>query len=294
MTALGSRSLTKIYLYQEVAMATMLLSETATAGSATVYIKGILTTPGDLSAVNIGAHNVGNYDSAFFGINGTFFYMSLPENPGAYQVGDVYRIMASGGQKIQTRSDVNLIGGNTQGPCGTFMVLYNDLPNGRAMGQAKISNFTSGTLDGYALSLSNMKFAVGGIDLLLGQSFATETAYHNAMTDRGGVDDTSKVHRTAIVYTGASSSNPGQVALLTVFSSQPDSAGKVAQGVGMSAWQLRQYIQSKWSNAPYGLLLDGGGSTQIAYKENGVRKVCLTATSGSVRNVRTMIKAAWN
>ena len=75
--------------------------------------------------------------------------------------------------------------------------------------------------------------------------------------------------RTALLYIGGQYTG-GNTILLTVVGSNNDNPGSYS---GVTAWEIRQIIRANWPNCSIGINLDGGGSTQIAYKKSdGTRR----------------------
>jgi hypothetical protein len=259
-------------------------------------MKTILGRCDQISVTQIGSKNTWNANNTSYGINGTFFYSTSPPTQAAadgYVSGNVYRISAMNGTKIsgQPKGDINRLDAAGSGNCGTFYVYKNSSSSAYfSTATTKATN-----LSDLPVSTSLIKFAVGGIDLMLNQSFSNQTAYFNAVTDHGNANYTDARHRTAILGIPVSGSHHN-VLLMTVFGqhgNSPNSLTTLQENGGVNAWELYSLIKTYYPTAT-GVLLDGGGSTQIVFQSQGIRKCIATADkNGNIRNVPTMIRIPW-
>lgn len=271
-------------------------SNTYTINSKTIYYKAILTNHDDIIVADIG-----DFDDCYtaasgslYGINGTFFYLGTPpqaaQNDG-YSTGDVYRIAIYDTQSERDYGLINRQTASSYGNCGTYVKLINTLPSGRFVFSDSFTDFTNYQYIGESITRSNVRYAIGGINLYLNKTYQNDEAYYSE-TDVDAEDDNvtkSSVHRSAIVYLGGETND---TLLLTVFSGNNDLCQNVN---GLNLFELRTMILDLWGpNLYYGIALDGGGSTQIVYRENNQRKTVRTADAyGNTRKVRTMVCTSW-
>jgi len=260
-------------------------SDSRTVGSRTITFRTIETNHNNITIANIGTSNISNASGSPYGINGTFFYNGDPP-PLAQAAGYVayqnYRIVNNNGNTVRLWGNKNRLTDATDGDCGTLGFLdYSYM--GKSYFCADITNLNA--YDNYGIV-----WAVGGSNLYLDEAI-TETQFNNRVS--GGQDTTYAAHRcrTAIIIRPAYTAAAGNdVVLLTAFHSSGTGVIGVSYTDGITLWELRQYILSVYNdNEEYpivGISIDGGGSTQIAYKESGNR-VCVQAEA---RAVRTMIQ----
>lgn len=110
-----------------------------------------------------------------------------------------------------------------------------------------------------ASPLSNIKWAIGGVSLHLDKTFASATAFYDAIQDeRGSLEVTNRLTRTAI---GVDGSN--QVYLITFFKPGEDDV----RDYGLSLYEEHKILKNDF-NLTKAVNLDGGGSTAIAFKRN--------------------------
>lgn len=120
---------------------------------------------------------------------------------------------------------------------------------------------------------------IGGINLRLEEPTLTESQFLNGCEiDLGNTTDRP---RTAIGYKGGM-----KIILCAVFDG--DSLWEGSSGYGCNMWDVRTIMKNKFS-CTMGINLDGGWSTQIAYKLNGQNCVHELSDGGYVRPPRTMV-----
>ncbi|ANX00660.1 hypothetical protein CSTERLE_03160 [Thermoclostridium stercorarium subsp. leptospartum DSM 9219] len=196
-----------------------------------------------------------------YGVNGVFFQMVEPDK------GNLYGYAINNGAPIgpNERGSWNS-GGNG------FMVVYlkKELPDktflfvsNNAMQTDDNKNQFPVTHKGYTVQMSDVKWAVGGISLHLSENFSKAADYYSRLSNdkEWDVDNKADRPRTAIGYKGGK-----KIILCTIFDG--DDITKDGAGYGCNLWDVRTIMKDKFG-CTMGLNLDGGGSTQISYKENG-------------------------
>lgn len=271
-------------------------SNSYTINSKTVYYKAILTNYDDVIVADIGDTDdcYAAVNGSLYGINGTFFYMGTPPavaQADGYSIGDIYRIAIYDTQSERDFGLINRRDANNYGNCGTYVKLINTLPSGRFLFSDSLTDFTNYSYMNETITRSNIRYAIGGINLYLNKTYANANEYY-AETDISAEDSSvtqSSVHRSAIIYIGG---NANDTVLLTVFSGNNDLCQNQN---GLSLYELRTMILDIWGpSLYYGIALDGGGSTQIVYKENNQRKTVRTGDAyGNTRKVHTMVCTSW-
>ncbi len=95
--------------------------------------------------------------------------------------------------------------------------------------------------NGIQIHQSDISWAIGGTSLFMDRTYSNASEYYADICDEDPPATSSITRRTAIAYLG-----------------------------GVTLYELRQILKDIW-NVPYhAIALDGGGSTQIQYRENGV------------------------
>ena len=169
------------------------------------------------------------------------------------------------------------------------------------------SDVYEGTLANYkfqgqhSLDMKNIRWAVGGFSLYLNSTFKDAQAYHDRISADGAPYLLGLAPRTAIFYIGGQYTGENTV-LFTVFndaklydgSSSSLSRRTVEGGKsydGVTPYELRSIIKDIFPEATtHGIMLDGGGSTGIAYKTaSGGIYAQIVDDGGSPRDANTMI-----
>ena len=242
-----------------------------TIGGNTVYLKYIKCNHGDITVRSI---NGSVRDSGFCGINGTFF-----------RSGNLAGIAINSGAQVRNYGTKNrdpLCGYNHTYSCGTFFVLENQTSSGIFLGTDEIDTYHGHSYNGTTLTISNTRFAIGGTSLFPSESIANEAAYLQLINSEDPPAPSDERPRTAIIYIGGDYYGQNTV-LLTVHGNVNSGTAdhKNTDNEGVSLWQLRTIINNVFapmmpgspSSVTHAIALDGGGSTQIAYKtSSGVYK----------------------
>ena len=230
-------------------------------------------------------------DSGLYGINGTFFAKSHQTLLGI-AINDGQIVRNYGGKN----RDPLETGENNACACGTFFVLK-EAVNGTILGTDIIDIYDGHIYrNNVLLSIANTRFAIGGSSLFTQEPDLTENVFNRRLANENA-PYSGKVSRTAIIYIGGSSNGLNTI-LLTVYGSYTEVNGNniiAERSNGVTLWELRSLINNRFSQlTPTGspivhaIALDGGGSTQIAYKdENGTRKTC--QASNENRSVYSML-----
>ena len=264
---------------------------TVNYGDRTVTYHTIVTNHDNVTIENIGSAHISNASGSPYGINGTFFYTTTPPSAAAadgYKAYDNYRIAINNGAQVRNRGTKNRLNAAADGNCGTLGWLKSKTVNGKSYfckDIIRISDVSSGITD------SDVKWAVGGCNLYLNDMSLTESQFNSKInTQFSDITSGSTTARTAIFYRSSGGTN--DIVLVAAVGSS--ATGVVGSAKGPKPWELRQFIIDVFKNGINnppgticeGVMLDGGGSTQIAYKSSGSR-VCVQAEQ---RAVRTMIK----
>jgi exopolysaccharide biosynthesis protein len=205
---------------------------------------------------NVSVKNIGDSatvkSSGEYGTNGVFFDTST---------GNLVSIAINGGQIVRTGGSEN------------------------AYKRGTMYHLTNGTIDAMPVkhyseitSLSNIKWAVGGVSLFLERSYTNSSELYNDLSGENldGFSGKAARPRTALGY------KSGKILLVTAFVDGNDSNNK--NGVDM--WGLRNIM--KGLNCTKAINLDGGGSTAIAYmKPNDTTRY---VNNVELRAVKTMIR----
>lgn len=251
-------------------------SEQYQLGSKTVYLKYLTTNHRDLS-LKYSTNRISD-SSIGYGVNGTFFDKGN---------GNLTSMAIQDGEQIHIYGDYNraYANGSTGMSTGTFVVLEDITPGGRFLFVKSFKNFPV-VVGGETIEQSNVRFAIGGSNLFLDQGDITEDEFDDLIANEDFPVPDSKAVRTVILYIGGKSAG-GNTILLTVYGDDTDNPGSYN---GVTAWELRQIIREKWPNCIMGVNLDGGGSTQIAYKQSdGTRKWIAPMDGTNIRKVYSFI-----
>ena len=217
-------------------------------------------------------------DSGYFGINGTFF------NP---ETGYLTGIAINNGQVVKNYGAKNCeapTNGNvTLKPRGAYFYFQNTVNNING-GTAVIGEYEGTSYDGITLHTNNVKFAIGGASLFTSETNLTKSEYIDRVGRLEGITHVDEPRaRSAIVYIGGSISGLNTV-LLTVYglSNSPHTGGYnyATEDNAVTLWELRELINTVFSPmTPLGtgpiihaIALDGGPSTQLAYKDGTVTR----------------------
>ena len=250
--------------------------QTYTINGKTVYLKWIKTNHKDIRIASANGYNIYDYckKNNSYGINGTFFCTSTG-TPAGYNYYDVHKIaMTNANPGVTNVSAVRNYGATNVAENGACVLFCQNHMTAEipymvysANHSGNLSNFT---YQGHDLDMKNILWAIGGFNLCLNQSFASDSAY-NAQVP-------SYLHgnhpRTAMFYIGGSSAGENMV-LLTVFndanmytSDNSSNTGLLSSNSGgITPAELRTIIKTVFPAATtHGILLDGGASTGIVYK----------------------------
>ncbi len=281
--ALDSTSTAQKWSITEIAVQQMVgnpsySTSTKTFGNRTITFRYIVTNHDNITIADIGNCHLNNISGNPYGINGTFFYMSQSAAASVgYNVGETYRIAINNGIRVRAHGEINRKNVSAYGDCGT-LGWYKTPVNGASYFCEDITEISDlGTTN------SNIKWAIGGCNLYLNEPTLTQVEFNSRMDDQfsSSVSGTYSP-RTAIFYRTGGALN--DIILLTAFASS--GTGVVGSSSGITPWELRQFIIDTFGNYCKGVMLDGGGSTQIAYKQNTSR-ICVQAEQ---RQVKLMIK----
>ena len=252
-------------------------------GSKTVYLKWIKTNHRDIRIVRPGDdENVHSYceKSGLYGVNGTFY--CTENKPAGYVVGNVHRISM---YNTNPGDRENPTAAQPVRPIGTTNVDNAGFMFCQEHTSAAIPNYIYsdrhlGTLASYkfqgqhSLDMTNIRWAVGGFGLHLDGDFGDKDTYDEALGDEGAWSGLfGQAPRTAIFYIGGQYIGEN-IVLLTVFGDSKlyDPANESATlsartNCGVTPSELRSIIKDVFPSATtHGIMLDGGGSTGIAYK----------------------------
>lgn len=190
-----------------------------------------------------------------------------------YAVFNNCRIVINDGVVVRAIGGKNRLNANTDGDCGT-LGWYKTPVGGMSYFCEDITE-----IDDLGTTISNIQWAIGGSNLYLNQNL-TKAQFEGKVS--GGQDETYNAYRsrTAIIYR-PSFVNFNDVVLITALSSNGGSY------YGLTLWELRSYILDLYGyeielGFPIvGISIDGGSSSQIAYKDGGNR-VSVEATTNAV------------
>ena len=277
-----------------MATATFNTSEYTVPGTnRTVYLKYLLCSQKDIVVRSISGSVK---DSGYYGINGTFFRPGTTTLMGI-AINDSAQVRNYGTMNRDPRiSDVD-----DPIACGTFFYLKNSITNSSGErifgGTAEIAVYENHSYDGVTLTLANTQFAIGGSSLFPSETSLTQRTFNTRMANQDAPYYGYR-SRTAIVYIGGGTDDLNTV-LLTVHGpiDTTKSSGNnyvTTDYAGVTLWELRTLINDVFApmipSAPdavvHAIALDGGGSTQIAYKDSSGDKITYQTTDSSSTNNR--------
>lgn len=152
-------------------------------------------------------------------------------------------------------------GGDRGNNLGVLIRLIN--PLGSTFIYQKYKDTSSGfplEYNGYTVQAGNVKWGVGGISLRLDETLEDLEFYNGCETN---TENKNNRPRTAIGY------KAGRKIILCTFFDPNDLSNTNG---GCTVWDVRTVMRDKFS-CTMGLNLDGGGSTQIRYKQDNIDKV---------------------
>lgn len=261
----------------------------------TVYMKYLMCNYNDITIRKIDTTVA---KSGYYGINGTFF------NGGARAITG---IAIQDGKQVRNYGLINRdpqgTGGSSAVACGTFFKLK-QTENTVFLGTADIAVYDKTVYDGATLTLANTLYAIGGVSLYPSDTSLTRSTYDQKISTQM-TDESSRIAtaaRSAIIYVGGSSTGLNTV-LLTVQGANLTTSGNdtlTNNRGGVSLWELRTLINEKFApmisstakTVVHAIALDGGASTQIAYKKNNKTYSYMSSYDGgsnTTNNVYTML-----
>lgn len=215
----------------------------------TTYARAVKTTQNDkevryivadMDCVKVESISGSVVDSGKYGINGTFF-------SGTTLLGVAVNNNGTGAAAVRTGGTQTA--DNAGGPTKRG-VLYRFVPaNGvYSVKTEVVKNF----LDAPGATTSNVKWAIGGYSLHLGNSYSTSSAYYNDIQGSWEYAEAfapqSENGRSAIAY------------------AYLDGAAKIVMATFKSAtvWEVRTFMKNL--GCTWGVNLDGSGSSQLRYQ----------------------------
>lgn len=236
-----------------------------------VYLKYIKCNHRDITFRSI---NSSVKDSGYCGINGTFFRGT-----------NLAGIAIDRGTQVKNYGTINRdpkCGYAHSYECGTYFVLEESVTTNTFVGTDVIDIYDGHNYNGIVLSQGKTRFAIGGTSLFPAQSIANESTYLQLISSEDAPAETARRPRTAIVYIGGDYTGLNTI-LLTVHgaTSGGTTNHKETTDDGVTLWELRNMINAIFaplmpgspSAVTHAIALDGGSSTQIAYKtSSGVYK----------------------
>lgn len=277
-----------------MATATFNTSEYTVPGTnRTVYLKYLLCSQKDIVVRSISGSVK---DSGYYGINGTFFRPGTTTLMGI-AINDSAQVRNYGTMNRDPRiSDVN-----DPIACGTFFYLKNSITNSSGErifgGTDEIAVYENHSYEGVTLTLANTQFAIGGSSLFPSETSLTQSTFNTRLANQDAPYFGNR-SRTAIVYIGGGTDDLNTV-LLTVHGpiDTTKSSGNnyvTTDYAGVTLWELRTLINDVFApmipSAPdavvHAIALDGGGSTQISYKNSSGDKISYQTTDSSSTNNR--------
>ncbi|MGG4343628.1 phosphodiester glycosidase family protein [Paenibacillus lautus] len=229
----------------------------------------------DLDAVSVNAIPSTVMASGLYGVNGTFF-------SGQNLLGvAVQRIGTGQAYGVRTTSEETANACNKTTKRGVMYHIQSGSSSSVKVDVVK--NF----LDSSGTTRSNVRWAIGGYSLHLGKTYGSGdtdyTSYYNDINGYGSVSSCTEAkdnsenayrlepsvnrQRTAIGYKN------GKI-LLVVFSSS-------------NAWEVRRYLKSL--SCTLGIMLDGGGSSQMRYRFQPNGSDSTWDAGGANRSVYSMV-----
>ncbi len=237
--------------------------------SRVVYLKYLLCAQEDITVRSISGSVK---DSGYFGVNGTFF-----------AGGNLIGVAINNGSPVRNYGTMNRdprqVGDVGPIACGTYFY-FNSIIGNTLGGSAVIDDYEGTVYNGITLSVSNTKFAIGGTSLFTAEENLTQSEFTNRMVAENAPDDgLGHRSRTAIIYLGGRTDGFDTV-LLTVhgpvisYENYHSLKMNTQDNVGVTLWELRALINEVFRPMKpdptypiyHAIALDGGGSTQIAYK----------------------------
>ncbi len=239
----------------------------------TIYYRFIETSSDNIQLQNINFNTIAT--TSYCGINANLFYSDAAEYryPG-YNKRDIYTIGIDTGVSVRNNGLQNVRSNTALGSRGTFYILNTGTKN-----VMSIQDFSD-----INISVSNVAFAVGGINLHFEMKTATEARLLSLWQAEDADLYNHKKNKTAIFFLSTPTSNGYDIVLCTMNSdgtANPPSSYSLP-----SVYEFRQHITEIYPTVARGVLLDGGGSTGMAYKNTVTRQTCLTDGG---RNIPTMI-----
>lgn len=241
-------------------------------------VRTIATDVDTIKVEHVGAKSV--KDSGKLGVNGTFFSGS---NLTGIAMQNGYGVNTAGADKYAKGEANAPIGSNVAAPCGgkvnkrgTFFsfVPSNGVYNTWPQAVVDFSDFSGA-------NRNNIRWAIGGYSLFLGTSYSSSAGYYTDIQADGCANNSENASRfgpksankrTAIGF--RNHNVYGKQIVLAVFESA-------------SAWDVRTFMKDTME-CSMGVMLDGGGSSQMAYKTtSGVKNVW--DAGGENRAIRTMV-----
>lgn len=242
--------------------------------------------------------------SGLYGVNGTFY--CTENKPAGYVVGNVHRISMyntnPGDRENPTAAQPVRPIGTTNVDNAGFMFCQEHTST--AIPNYIYSDRHQGTLASYkfqgqhSLDMTNIRWAVGGFGLHLDRNLSEAEFKECIKAEGGDYLNVGTAPRTAIFYIGGQYIGEN-IVLLTVFGDSKlydptkGSATLSARNSSnnVTLYELRSIIKDVFPNATtHGIMLDGGGSTGIAYKNaSGSLEAQVVDNGGSPRVANTMI-----
>ena len=243
----------------------------------TVYLKWIKTNYDQIIPTYIGANAI--TATNYCGTNGTFFINNYTEDG----TGETDRRYILSGVAIYNGEEIYNYGranrftingwwpnGTIPEEHGTLVKLKTPLPDGTIIFADRIASFENYTYKNYPVEISDIHWAVGGTDLFMSQNLSTQQEFVSLYGTNEAPAPTGKKQRCAIAYL-ENESYEHNILLLTVFGD--DVTGEDLSGYsagGVTLFELRTILKEKFNASIHTIAMDGGGSVQIQYKENGI------------------------
>ena len=242
--------------------------------NATIYYRFIETTVNNIRLKRIDS-SIAN--TTYCGVNANFFY-SESQDPNYmfkdYEAEDIYTIGIDRGASVKDHGLINLLSYTKTGKRGTFYILNSGTKN-----VMSIETFSDLGID-----VSQVSFAVGGMNLNFEMKTATQTRLETLWRAEENDLHKHKKNKTAIFFLSSVNSYGYDIVLCTMNS---DGTANPPSSYSMpSPYEFRQHIMEIYPTVARGIMLDGGGSTGMAYKNTLTRQTCLTDGG---RDIPTMI-----
>jgi len=221
-----------------------------TVNGKTVHLKWLDAHIDDIEIVAVNDKTCGN--SGYYGINGTFFDPGTgycdPTHPNT-----LLGVAVQDGASVKSNGSQNAISR------GTLIKLKNNLADGTFIFTKKMTSFPI-THNSYTVNISNVQWAIGGISLLLDDTSITSSSdFSTKISSENPPAYSTDRPRTAIGYKGGN-----RVILCAIFDG--DDLWNGGSGYGCNVYDVRTIMLNKF-NCSMGVMLDGGGSTQISFKQ---------------------------